>query len=95
MRFKPRMPPADLVVTETTVPDDVEAVGNSSLQGKSHVTGQSEGESDGGSDVITKEFQHGVQSAQAINQLWTTKHLVMAYLMSVKIAIIFSGTKHW
>ncbi|CCD34335.1 similar to siderophore iron transporter mirB [Botrytis cinerea T4] len=33
------------------------------------------------SEVINKEFQHGVQAAEAINQVWTRNHLIMAYIL--------------
>lgn len=46
---------------------------------KSYAISSEENESNG----ITPSFQHGVQSAQAVTQLWSTKHLVMAYIMSV------------
>lgn len=35
------------------------------------------------SEVINKEFQHGVQAAEAINQVWTRNHLIMAYILLV------------
>ncbi|TEY63554.1 hypothetical protein BOTCAL_0154g00150 [Botryotinia calthae] len=33
------------------------------------------------SEVINKEFQHDVQAAEAINQVWTRNHLIMAYIL--------------
>lgn len=35
------------------------------------------------SEVINKEFQHGVQAAEAINQVWTRNHLILAYILLV------------
>ncbi|PQE05674.1 siderophore iron transporter protein [Rutstroemia sp. NJR-2017a BVV2] len=36
--------------------------------------------SDADSELVNKEFQHGVQAAEAINQVWSKKHLIMAYI---------------
>jgi len=39
--------------------------------------------SDTESEVVDSDFQHGVQSAQAINQIWTRNDLLIAYALSV------------
>ena len=31
--------------------------------------------------AVTKEFQHGVQAAEAMTQVWETKHLITAYIL--------------
>ena len=32
-------------------------------------------------DVVTKEYQHGVQGAQAMTHLWGKKQLILAYIL--------------
>lgn len=32
-------------------------------------------------DGVTKEYQHGVQGAQALTQLWGKKQLILAYIL--------------
>lgn len=34
-----------------------------------------------GEEPVTPEFQYGVQKAQASNQVWTVKQLLLAYLL--------------
>ncbi|KAL1850630.1 hypothetical protein Plec18167_007917 [Paecilomyces lecythidis] len=44
-------------------------------------------------DAVTKEFQHGVQSAQAVIKIWTKKHLILAYAMIwiIQFVLAFSS----
>jgi len=37
--------------------------------------------SDSESEVVDTEFQHGVQSAQAMNQIWTRNDLIITYAL--------------
>lgn len=30
---------------------------------------------------VNKEFQHGLQAAEAMTQVWTRNHLIMAYIL--------------
>ncbi len=32
-------------------------------------------------EIVTPEFQYGVQSAQAMTQVWSTNHLIAAYVL--------------
>jgi hypothetical protein len=32
-------------------------------------------------EVVNKDFQHGVQVAQAVTQVWTKQHLIAAYVL--------------
>lgn len=34
-----------------------------------------------GEQGVTPDFQHGVQSAQAVNQVWTKRDLILAYAL--------------
>lgn len=36
---------------------------------------------DDGSEIVNSKFQHGVQSAQAMTQVWSMSHLIAAYIM--------------
>jgi len=38
-------------------------------------------DTDSTDEAVTKEFQHGVQAAQAMTQVWERKHLVAAYIL--------------
>jgi hypothetical protein len=35
----------------------------------------------GQDDVVNAEFQHGVQAAQAMTQVWSFSHIVAAYVL--------------
>ncbi|KAE8374126.1 hypothetical protein BDV26DRAFT_270531, partial [Aspergillus bertholletiae] len=37
------------------------------------------------SDLVNLESQHGVQSVQAMTQVWSRQHLILAYVMYVLI----------
>lgn len=36
---------------------------------------------DSESDVVNKDFQRGVQAAQAMTQVWSFSHIAMAYVL--------------
>ncbi|EAU31749.1 conserved hypothetical protein [Aspergillus terreus NIH2624] len=36
---------------------------------------------DDGSEIVNSKFQHGVQSAQAMTQVWSMSHLIAAYII--------------
>ncbi|TIA19602.1 siderophore iron transporter-like protein mirB [Aureobasidium pullulans] len=65
------------MVAETATGSDVEAAGTQEMNEKdgTQVTSKAE------EDTVTPEFQHGVQMAQAMNQVWTREHLIVAYII--------------
>jgi ribosomal protein S16 len=79
MRFKLLPQVAESLSKKNRSGENAKTVGTVNPDDKSYAISSKENESDG----VTLSFQHGVQSAQAVTQLWSTKHLVMAYIMSV------------
>ncbi|CAC9895215.1 unnamed protein product [Aureobasidium pullulans] len=65
------------MVAETATGSDVEVAGAQEMNEKdgTQVTSKAE------EDTVTPEFQHGVQMAQAMNQVWTREHLIAAYII--------------
>lgn len=67
------------VVAETATGSDVEVTGAQETNEKdvprTQVTSKPE------EDAVSPEVQHGVQVAQAINQVWSREHLIAAYIM--------------
>lgn len=67
------------VVAETATGSDVEVAGTQEMNEKNeprtHVISKLE------EDGVSSEVQHGVQIAQAINQVWSREHLVAAYII--------------
>ncbi|KAG9952347.1 MFS general substrate transporter, partial [Aureobasidium melanogenum] len=67
------------VVAETATGSDVEVAGTQKMNEKNeprtHVISKLE------EDGVSPEVQHGVQIAQAINQVWSREHLVAAYII--------------
>lgn len=65
------------IVAETATGSDVEVAGAQEMNEKdgTQVTSKAE------EDTVTPEFQHGVQMAQAMNQVWTREHLIAAYII--------------
>ncbi|KAH0154364.1 MFS general substrate transporter, partial [Aureobasidium melanogenum] len=67
------------VVAETATGGDVEVTGAQEMDEKNEPRTQitSKLEEDG----VSPEVQHGVQIAQAINQVWSREHLIAAYVI--------------
>jgi ribosomal protein L6P/L9E len=67
------------VVAETASGSDVEVAGSQEMNEKNGPQTQvnSKFEDDG----VSPEVQHGVQVAQAINQVWSREHLIAAYII--------------
>ncbi|CAD0096970.1 unnamed protein product [Aureobasidium mustum] len=67
------------VVAETATGSDVEVTGAQEMNEKDEPRTQvnSKQEEDG----VSPEVQHGVQIAQAINQVWSREHLIAAYII--------------
>lgn len=67
------------IVAETAAGSDVEVTGaqesNEKDVSRTEVTSKPE------EDAVSSEVQHGVQIAQAINQVWSREHLIAAYIM--------------
>lgn len=87
MKWKLHLSPNEMPVAETeTVPrSDVEKIDIDS-KGQPDATNEIPLDTieKPKEEVITKEFQHGVQSAQAVIQIWSTKHLILAYILSAQ-----------
>ncbi|KAF9885567.1 hypothetical protein FE257_012773 [Aspergillus nanangensis] len=80
MRFRfPHLKPDEVPVHEDVHVSDNEA-SRAEHGEKTGYTNEHSSEDDA-SDVVNPEYQHGVQSAQAMTQVWTTKHLVAAYVV--------------
>lgn len=67
------------VVSETATGSDAEVTGAQEMNEKDepHTQVTSKLEEDG----VSPEVQHGVQIAQAINQVWSREHLIAAYII--------------
>lgn len=65
------------IVVETNTGSDVEVAGAHETNEKDNTQVHSKSEE----DLVTPGFQHGVQAAQAINQVWTRQHLIAAYII--------------
>ncbi|KAG9599284.1 MFS general substrate transporter, partial [Aureobasidium melanogenum] len=67
------------VMAETATGSDLEVTGaqeiNEKNEPRTQVTGKLE------EDGVSPEVQHGVQIAQAINQVWSREHLIAAYII--------------
>ena len=67
------------IVAETATGSDVEVTGAQEMNEKTgpqtQVTSKFEDEG------VSPEVQHGVQVAQAINQVWSREHLIAAYII--------------
>ncbi|CAO3588870.1 unnamed protein product [Absidia cylindrospora] len=78
--FRPAPPP---------VPDDEEH--KSTHDGSSNITTEKNGsENDNEGKVDTSDFQYGVKSVQATNEVWTKNHLIMAYTFIWIISFILA-----
>lgn len=67
------------IVAETATGSDVEVNGAQEMNEKTGTQTQvtSKFEDEG----VSPEVQHGVQIAQAINQVWSREHLIAAYII--------------
>lgn len=91
MRFRfPLLTPKEVPVTEERRAQDAEGLqyGENEKRG---VADNAHAASDDESEVVNTEFQHGVQSAQAMTQVWSMKHLVAAYIMYVSVSAGHGG----
>lgn len=80
MRFRFPLKRDEIPVAETRQrQDDTEA--SNGTQEESKGASAEELKLDDGSDIVNPEFQHGVQSAQAMTQVWSKQHLIMAFVM--------------
>ena len=67
------------VVAETATGSDVEVAGAQEMNEKSGAQTQVNSKFD--DEGVSPEVQHGVQVAQAINQVWSREHLIAAYII--------------
>lgn len=67
------------VVAETATGSDVEVAGAQEMNEKSGTQTQVNSKFD--DEGVSPEVQHGVQVAQAINQVWSREHLIAAYII--------------
>ncbi|KAI4748687.1 siderophore iron transporter-like protein mirB [Aureobasidium sp. EXF-12298] len=67
------------VVAETATGSDVEVAGAQEMNEKSGTQTQVKSKFD--DEGVSPEVQHGVQVAQAINQVWSREHLIAAYII--------------
>jgi hypothetical protein len=80
MKFRLPLKPDEVPVEEKRHEDDeAKTVPHSAF--KEAVTSNIKQADDDKSDVVNPEFQHGVQSAQAMTQVWSKQHLIMAYVL--------------
>lgn len=81
MRFRLPIKPDEIPVDEKQQPNDDEANVTPQSASKEAATSRADQVDDDKSDVVNPEFQHGVQSAQAMTQVWSKQHLILAYVM--------------
>jgi hypothetical protein len=67
------------VVADTAPGSDVEVAGTQELNEKNGPRTQVNSKSE--DEGVSPEVQHGVQVAQAINQVWSREHLIAAYII--------------
>jgi hypothetical protein len=67
------------VVAETATGSDVEVAGTQEMNEKNGPQTQVNNKFD--DEGVSPEVQHGVQVAQAINQVWSREHLIAAYII--------------
>ncbi|KAH0035365.1 MFS general substrate transporter, partial [Aureobasidium melanogenum] len=67
------------VMAETATGSDLEVTGAQEINGKNEPRTQVTGKLE--EDGVSPEVQHGVQIAQAINQVWSREHLIAAYII--------------
>jgi len=67
------------IVAETATGSDVEVSGAHELNEKDGPQAQVHSKFD--DEAVSPEVQHGVQVAQAINQVWSREHLIAAYII--------------
>jgi hypothetical protein len=67
------------VVAETATGSDVEVTGAQEMNEKDVTQTQVNNKFD--DEGVSPEVQHGVQVAQAINQVWSREHLIAAYII--------------
>lgn len=80
MKFKfPLLRPDEVPVAEKDERHDNEAVPVSDSK-EAHVSAPAVG-SDSESELVNPNFQHGVQAAQAMTQVWSMKHIILAYAL--------------
>ncbi|GMG03760.1 unnamed protein product [Aspergillus oryzae] len=84
MRFRLPIKPDEIPVDEKQQPNDDEANVTPQSASKEAATSRADQVDDDKSDVVNPEFQHGVQSAQAMTQVWSKQHLILAYVISFK-----------
>ncbi|KAE8363116.1 major facilitator superfamily domain-containing protein [Aspergillus caelatus] len=81
MKFRLPIKPDEIPVDEKRHPDDDEANVAPQSASKETATSTVDQADDDKSDLVNPEFQHGVQSAQAMTQVWSKQHLILAYVM--------------
>lgn len=80
MKFRLPIKADEIPVDEKRHPDDEANVTPQSAT-KETATSTVDQANDDKSDLVNPEFQHGVQSAQAMTQVWSKQHLILAYVM--------------
>ena len=81
MKFSLPIKPDEIPLDEKRHPDDDEANVAPQSAAKEAATSRADQVDEDKSDVVNLEFQHGVQSAQAMTQVWSKRHLILAYVM--------------
>ncbi|KAK1145222.1 hypothetical protein N8T08_004375 [Aspergillus melleus] len=79
MKFRLPLKPDEVPVTEKEVRHDNEAVPVPNSK-EAQVSDPAVG-SDSESELVNPNFQHGVQAAQAMTQVWSMQHIVLAYAL--------------
>ncbi|KAE8147774.1 major facilitator superfamily domain-containing protein [Aspergillus avenaceus] len=80
MKFRFPLKPDEVPVEEKRHPEDHEADATQPASKEATSTRANQVDDDQ-SDVVNPEFQHGVQSAQAMTQVWSKQHLIAAYVI--------------
>ena len=79
MKFRLPLKADEVPVAEEEVRHDNEAVPDSyskEAQASAPAVG-----SDSESELVNPNFQHGVQAAQAMTQVWSMQHIILAYAL--------------
>jgi hypothetical protein len=79
LKFRSPSRPAEAPVVDDERPQDGENVAQVSEKNDTVV----DTKSDSDDEFVNKDFQHGVQAAQAMTQVWTLQHLIIAYVLYV------------
>ncbi|KAL2821779.1 hypothetical protein BDW59DRAFT_164118 [Aspergillus cavernicola] len=78
MRFRLPYKRDELPVDENQRPADNEAPAEKRADSR---PAEVDSKEDGHGDLVNPEFQHGVQAAQAMTQVWSFSHIVAAYVL--------------